>query len=164
MNAKETYNAIKKGLIEITDTLRSEKNKVWIRPESTGKATQWGSYQEIVKLSSEVDGILPCIDFAHVHAREGKYNTYDEFRKVLSHIEKNLGKTALKNMHIHVAGIEYGPKGERHHLNLKDSDMNYKDLLKVWKEFKIKGNVVSESPNIEQDALLLKKYYHHKIH
>ena len=38
--------------------------------------------------------------------------------------------------------------------------MNYKDLLKVWKEFKIKGNVVSESPNMEKDALLLKSIYH----
>ena len=62
-------------------------------------------------------------------------------------------------MHIHLSGIHYGEKGERNHLILEESDMNYKDLLKVWKEFKIKGVVVSESPNIEEDALLLRKFW-----
>ncbi|HIH41915.1 TPA: AP endonuclease, partial [Candidatus Woesearchaeota archaeon] len=42
---------------------------------------------------------------------------------------------------------------------LEESDMNYKELLKVWKEFDIRGCVISESPNIEEDALLMKKYY-----
>ena len=37
--------------------------------------------------------------------------------------------------------------------------MNYKDLLKVMKEFDVKGTLVCESPNIEDDTLLLKTYY-----
>ena len=63
-------------------------------------------------------------------------------------------------MHIHLSGINYGDKGEKNHLILQESDLNYKDLLKVWKEFKIKGCVVCESPNIEDDALLLQKTWH----
>ena len=103
---------------------------------------------------------MPCIDFSHLHARSiGKNNTYEEFKQNLVDVEKGLGKEALNKMHIHLAGIEYGPKGERHHLELDQSDMNYQDLLKVFKEFKIKGTVISESPNIEQDALLLQKSY-----
>ena len=65
----------------------------------------------------------------------------------------------MNNIHIHLAGINYNEKGERNHLNLKDSDMNYKDLLKTLKEFHCKGVVVCESPNIEKDAMLLKKTY-----
>jgi deoxyribonuclease-4 len=37
--------------------------------------------------------------------------------------------------------------------------MDYKTLSMLWKEFKIKGCVICESPNIEEDALLLKKTY-----
>jgi len=48
---------------------------------------------------------------------------------------------------------------EKHHLNLKDSDLKYKELVKVWKDFKIKGCVQSESPNQEDDALLLQKLW-----
>ena len=70
-----------------------------------------------------------------------------------------LGQYALDNFHAHIAGIEYTAKGERKHLNLEESDMNYKDLLTAMKKFDIKGAVVCESPNIEDDALLLKQYY-----
>ena len=37
--------------------------------------------------------------------------------------------------------------------------MNYKDLLKAMKEFDVKGALVCESPNIEDDAKLIKEYY-----
>jgi len=37
--------------------------------------------------------------------------------------------------------------------------MNYKDLLKAMKKFDVKGAIVCESPNIEDDCKLLKEYY-----
>lgn len=154
------YEKIKKQLTEITKKLRDEGNKIWVRPEVSGKPTQFGSLGETIKLSQEIEGILPCIDFSHLHARtNGKFNTYAEFSNVLETIENSLGRFGLENMHIHVSGIAYGPKGEKHHLVLKESDMNYKDLVRAWKDFKIGGVVISESPNIEGDALLLKKIY-----
>ncbi|HIP88526.1 MAG TPA: hypothetical protein EYH24_00775, partial [Thermococcus paralvinellae] len=63
------------------------------------------------------------------------------------------------SMHIHVSGIHYTEKGERHHLNLQGSDLRWENLLKVLKEFRVKGVVISESPNIERDAILMKKKY-----
>jgi len=104
---------------------------------------------------------MPCIDFSHNWARYAgkKNNTKEEFKQILTEIEKNLGKTALNNMHIHISGIAYGEKGERNHLILKESKFNYKDLIKTLKEFKCKGVVTCESPNIEQDSLLLQKTY-----
>ena len=103
---------------------------------------------------------MPCVDFAHFHARtNGKYNTYEEFAGILEKIEKALGKKGLENMHIHITGIAYGPKGEKNHLNLEESDLKYTELLKALKDFKVKGVVVCESPNIEGDALLMKKTF-----
>jgi len=160
MENQRVYDKIKAGIKEIVKMLKSEGNNIWIRPETTGKPTQFGSIEELVKISSELDGVLPCIDFSHLHARAaGKLNSYKEFVSILEMVEKVLGREALKNMHMHVSGIEYGPKGEKHHLNLEESDFKYKELLKAWKEFKIKGVVTSESPNIEEDALLMKKIY-----
>ena len=137
------------------------QTRVWIRPETTGKATQWGDFEEIINLSKEFEGyVLPCVDFSHIHARTaGKYNSYDEFAHVLDRIGNELGTQALENFHAHVAGIEYTAKGEKQHLNLQESDMNYKDLMKALKDFGVKGVVVSESPNIEDDACLMKDYY-----
>lgn len=159
---KETvYNQVKLQTKRICDVLERENIKVWVRPETTGKATQWGDLEEIVNLSKEFEQVLPCIDFSHLHARSaGEYNSYDEFSYVLEKIGNELGQYALDNFHGHLAGIEYTAKGEKQHLELEQSDMNYKDLLKVMKEFGIKGALVCESPNIEDDCKLIKDYYY----
>jgi deoxyribonuclease IV len=160
MEKEQTYNNVKEQLKKILAELRENGNNIWIRPETTGKPTQFGDLKEIIKLSQELEGVMPCVDFAHLHARtNGKNNTASEFHSILSEIEKGLGREGLDNMHIHMSGIAYGEKGEKHHLYLDDSDLNYKDLLKKWKEFNIKGVVISESPNIEADGLLMKKTY-----
>ena len=157
---ESVYQKILNELKDIERTLMDKGVKVWIRPELTGKPTQFGDLREIVKLSEELEMVLPTIDFAHAHARnKGQCNTVEEWREMLSFMEDRLGREALDNMHIHISGIEYGEKGERNHLNLQESDMNWEDLLRVLKEFRVKGVVISESPNIEGDALLMKKKY-----
>lgn len=160
MDADIVYNNIKEELKKIIAELKDSGNEIWISPETTGKATQWGHYKEIIKLSQELEQVQPCIDFAHLHARtNGKYNTKEEFETVLSEVEEKLGQDYLKRMHIHLSGIDYGEKGEKKHLPLEESDLNYKDLFKTLKKFKVKGNLTCESPNLEKDALIMKKYY-----
>ena len=39
------------------------------------------------------------------------------------------------------------------------SDLRHKALLKALKDFRVGGNLVCESPNLEEDAALLKKTY-----
>jgi|TARA_B100000315_G_scaffold249646_1_gene281184 deoxyribonuclease-4 len=157
---EEAYNRVKSSLKEILQKLKNEKNEMWVRPETTGKETQFGNLDEILRLSQEFDKVMPCIDFAHFHARtNGKYNTYKEFSEILERVEKKLGKKGIENMHIHITGIAYGEKGEKNHLNLKESDLKYKELIKALKDFKVRGVAISESPNIERDALLVQKIY-----
>ena len=160
MKPEDVYKKVEKSMEEICKTLDEEGNDIWVRPETTGKPTQWGNLEEIVKLSKDFKQVLPCVDFSHLHARtNGLYNTYDEFCKIFETIGNEIGSYALENFHAHIAGIEYGPKGEKKHLMLKESDMNYTDLLKAFKKFDVKGVVVCESPIMEQDAVLLKDYY-----
>jgi deoxyribonuclease-4 len=160
MNENEVFKKVETSMQEICSVLEKENNDIWVRPETTGKPTQWGNLEEIVKLSKNFKQVLPCVDFSHLHARtNGLYNTYDEFCKIFDYIGKELGKEALDNFHAHIAGIEYSVKGEKKHLMLKESDMNYKDLMKAFKAFDVKGVVVCESPIMEEDAVLLKEYY-----
>ena len=157
---KETvFEKVKKQTEKIVEVIEKENLKTWIRPETTGKPTQWGDLDEIIRLSKEFKQVLPCIDFSHLHARTGGLeNTYDEFCRTLEKLG-TLGEYAINNFHGHLAGIEYTAKGERFHLNLEESDMNYKDLLKAMKTFGVKGVLTCESPNIELDTKLLKEYY-----
>ena len=153
------YAVIKSRLAEILYQLRTEGNQVWLRPEVTGKPSQFGSVDEVVVLSAELDGVAPCIDFAHCHARDGKTNSYYEFANILGRVKKQLGQAYLDNLHIHVAGIVYTAKGERRHVNLEESDLAYPELLRALKDNGVGGTLICESPNLEQDALLLKATY-----
>ena len=154
------YNRVKDALKHIINIIKDEGIEVWIRPETMGGLAEFGSLEEIIKLCEELEYVMPCIDFAHIHARSlGNYNTYEEFLSILDTIEARLGKDALKNMHMHFSGIEYGERGEIKHLNLEESDFNYIDLVKALKEYSVEGVIISESPNIEKDALLLKNTY-----
>ncbi|MEI7961331.1 MAG: TIM barrel protein [archaeon] len=157
---KETFYNVKKQLIRITSEMKNDGYKINIRPETTGKGTQFGSLDELLELSSQIDNVFPCIDFSHLHARSnGKMNSYDEFKGALEKSEKLLGKEFLKNLHCHVSGIAYSEKGEKHHLILKESDFKYKELLRALKDMNASGVIVCESPNIEEDSLLMKKTF-----
>jgi len=157
----KVYEIIKKNLRRAVKKIEDDNIKIWIRPETTGKPTQFGTIEETLKLSQEIDMVMPVIDFAHIHARtNGRYNTKEEFEEIMITIENYLGKEGLRNMHIHISGIEYGERGEIRHLNLEESDFKYMELLEVLKGYKVRGIVICESPNLEEDALLLKKAYH----
>ncbi|USH00945.1 TIM barrel protein [Thermococcus argininiproducens] len=156
----KVYEKIKTEIRDIVKTLQDKGVEVWVRPELTGKPTQFGDLKELIRLSQELEHVLPAIDFAHCHARNrGRYNSTEEWNEMLSLIEQELGREALDNMHIHISGINYSEKGEKNHLNLQESDMKWEDLLAILKEFRVKGVVISESPNIEGDAILMKKKY-----
>ncbi|MBA7711067.1 endonuclease 4 [subsurface metagenome] len=156
---EKAYNTVKKYLGEVLDQLKRENNRVWVRPEIMGKPSQFGTLEEILNLSTELERVAPCIDFAHWHARTGGVNSYPEFVSILLQIKERLGRAALDNMHIHVSGIAYGKKGEIKHLNLKESDFQYIEFLKALKDYDVKGLVICESPNLEEDALLLQETY-----
>ncbi|MBI4144070.1 TIM barrel protein [Candidatus Woesearchaeota archaeon] len=157
---KKVYEKIVCSVKEIVKTLKNENISIWLRPETTGKASAFGDIYELIQLSSEVHGVLPCVDFAHLHARSnGLFNSANEVHEVLSLVEKKLGREALNNMHIHYNGIKYSEKGELHHLIFEESDADWHAVIDGWKDFKIKGAVISESPNIEEDALLMQRYW-----
>ena len=70
-----------------------------------------------------------------------------------------MGREALDDLHIHLAGISYSEKGEKHHLPFLESDFNFIECLKALKDYKVKGCIICESPLLEKDALLLKETY-----
>ena len=157
---RSVFDIVKRYLKQITDRLRDEQNEIHLRPELTGRKSQFGTLEELCELSKEVPNVYPCLDFSHNQTRaDGQGNSYKDFASIFERYKKALGKGSLSQMHLHVAGVQYGPKGEIHHLSLKDSGFNYVDFLQACKDFHVRGCVVCESPEKENDALLLKNTY-----
>ncbi len=141
--------------------MRAEGNPVILRPEISGKGAAVGSMEDVLAMAAQVPGVVPCIDFAHLHARlgDGKMNSYEEWMVVLAQYRQELGAEAMQHLHIHLSGINYGPKGEKNHLPLDEADLKFKDLMRALADSKVKGRLMCESPLMEEDALKLKKLW-----
>jgi len=140
----------KKKCEDIVDRLRGKGINVLLGLETTGKVSQFGSLDECVRIVKEVKGCGVCVDWAHIYARNfGKIDFGEVIDKVLT----------LKNKHIHshFSGINYGMKGERNHLTLDSNQPKYDGLVKEINSRKLDITLISESPNLEEDALKLKE-------
>jgi deoxyribonuclease-4 len=147
------------------EELRGGGNSVRLRLETMGKAAMLGSLEDVLALSEGMDGVEPCLDFAHLHARpgNGSMNSYEEWMAVLQRYARALGPDSLRGLHIHCSGIDYGPKGERKHLRLVDSDLDLVQLLRALKDQGCGGRFLCESPVMEDDALWMKAAWEHLL-
>jgi deoxyribonuclease-4 len=123
-----------------------------------GKIAMLGSLTDTLVMSQEIEGVLPCLDFAHLHARagDGSVNSKQEFQDILGLYRDHLGQAALQHLHIHLSGIEYGPKGEKKHLPLKESDLHLSELFAALQESRGRGRILCESPVLEEDAIYMR--------
>ncbi len=148
-------------LADCQRALRDEGVFVTLRPETMGKSAMLGSLQDTLRMSQEVEGVAPCLDFAHLHARpgDGSMNERADWEEVLSAYAATLGEAALKRLHIHLSGIDYGPKGEKEHLPLAESDLNLLAIFETLRAFGCAGRILCESPIMEEDALYMQRTY-----
>lgn len=157
---EDVYQVVKRHMEEMLEELARKRIDIRLSPETTGGPTQFGTLEELVRLGQELPGVYPCVDFAHLYARSlGECNSYEQFAEALKLIRDNLGPEALKAMHIHLSGIEYGPRGEKRHVPLEETELNYRAVLQTLKDFAVQGWITCESPILEEDALILKGVY-----
>ncbi|MBS3751999.1 MAG: hypothetical protein KGY46_01260, partial [Anaerolineales bacterium] len=127
------------------------------RPETMGKGAMLGSLSDTLEMS-QLTGVEPCLDFAHLHARpgDGSMNSYDEWMKVLERYQRALGPDSLNRIHCHVSGIEYTERGEQNHLVFEEADLDLDGLLRALQAAGAKGRLLCESPILEEDALVMR--------
>ncbi len=145
--------------------LRAQGNPVILRPETMGKSAMLGSLEDTLVMSQGAPSVRPCLDFAHLHARpgDGSMNTYQEWSRLLEAYRQAFegiqGAPALQELHVHLSGIEYGPKGEKEHLPVEEADLDLRALFRALRDFHCGGRILCESPAMEDDALILKRIW-----
>jgi len=148
--SQETTERIGEGLIECEKKTRGLDVKLGI--ETAGKKGAWGTLEEIGEVCTK--RVVPVVDFAHIHAREGGTLTRIwDFEKVLEEYE------GINNrfLHAHYSCIHYGQKGELNHLALDKKQPDFSLLAPVLKDKKYDITVISESPILEQDSQRMKE-------
>ncbi|MBR6187219.1 MAG: TIM barrel protein [Clostridia bacterium] len=85
-------------------------------PETMGRAGQIGDLTETLDFCLLDERMIPCLDFAHLHARDrGALGSTEAFARVLDRAEQALGLDRARTMHIHFSTIEFTQKGEKRH-------------------------------------------------
>ena len=134
---EETYGAIKKAIIDMQQTIKKNKWDVILAPETTGKPSQFGDLNELLRLRKETRCSI-CVDFAHLEARHNKKLDYDE-------LFQKLKKEGIKHIHSHFSGVEYTAKGEKRHIITEETVL--RPLLKSVIETKVDITIINESPD-----------------
>jgi deoxyribonuclease IV len=144
-----------------TAELQTKNIPVILRPETMGKTAMLGSLQDTIEMARNVPGVKPCIDFAHLHARQGdgSMNSKEEWCRELEKYATALGPGSLSTLHIHLSGIEYSSKGEKNHLPIKESDLDLAGLFQALKQFNCGGRILCESPEMENDAIYMRDFF-----
>ncbi len=90
-------------------------------PETMGRPSQIGNLAETLDFCRADERLIPCIDFAHLHALgQGALNSPEAFAAVLDAVEAALGPDRAKTMHVHFSTIEYTAAGEKRHRTFAD--------------------------------------------
>jgi deoxyribonuclease-4 len=143
---EKTYESIKEQILKLMEEAKKKGYTPQLAPETTGKASQFGDLDELIKLKKET-GCSICVDFAHLRARYAGKIDYEEVMKNLVNLHEHI--------HCHFSGIEYTAKGERRHLITEKKDIL--ELFKHLKKHKIDCTIINESPDPLGDALKMKK-------
>ena len=157
-NKKIVLEKVISEIGSIIDEMKKQKWNIALAPETTGKPTQVGSLEETLEMCSALKELQPMVDFSHLHAREnGRFKSKKDFEKAIKEIPEKF----LADLHMHASGINFSEKGERNHMNMdeKGNSFNYKWLLEALRENRVSGCIICESPNIEEDALLMKRHW-----
>lgn len=162
-NIENPAERIVKGIKEVK---KQYKGSVKILPETMGKKSQFGSVDEVLDICKRVN-CEPCLDFAHVHAREGgSLKSVEDFREIALKIKKVLGDEVLKRLHCHFYPVEFSEKGEKVHRAYFEKSYfpQFQHFLPVIEEFKMNPTLISESKDSQDGgALEMKKIVENRL-
>lgn len=156
------------GLRIAMDTLEAEGlGAVRLCPETMGKAAQIGNLVETLGFCKMDERLIPCIDFAHLHALgHGVLNTRTDFTRVLDETEGMLGQERARKMHIHFSTIEYTEKGERRHRTFAEAAYGprFEYLASLLSERDYEPTIICEcnGTQAEDAAEMMRLFYHCK--
>lgn len=158
-NTEEGRKIAVSQLIDAVNEFTSEieMGSVRLYPEIGGKTASLGSLDEIIEICKKCEYCYPCIDIAHLHAREvGSIVSKEVLREKLEKIKAQIPEK-FKHIHFHAYTIQYNDKGEVKHLmhgeNMADGSVgrpNLDDFVELLKEMEISPWVISEASDTQE--------------
>ena len=146
----------------IEDAIKQGLDPRILSPETMGKKNQLGNLDEVIALCKLLPGMIPTVDFGHMHAVTcGGYTEKDEIGAVFETIGEQLGREAAEQLHIHFSRIEFTKAGERRHWTFADPyGPPHEPLLDYIASHGLTPTIICESAGTQAvDAAQMADYY-----
>jgi deoxyribonuclease-4 len=153
LESKEALARIAKSLRTLRDAFKRAKVRSRLGIEASGRQEVVGSLEEILSLAKTVTGIVPVVNFAHVHARGyGSLKRPEDFAEVLSKVKR----LSAGRIHAHFSGVEHAEGNELRYTPIKKGDLRFEPLAECLLNGDYDMTLVSSSPLLEHDAMYMK--------
>src|SRR5437867_8330494 len=144
---------VKDNLAAVRDRLRAARLSPDLGVEASGLQEVVGGLDELLWLSKQVRGVVPVLNFAHLHAREGGLlRRPEDFQAVF---EKAM-KVADGHFHAHFSGVEHEGGNEIRYTPIKKGDLRFEPLAEALLASPVDLTLISSSPLLEHDAMYMR--------
>ena len=123
--------------------------------ETSGRQELWGSLEEVLEVVNHVEGTIPVLNIAHIHARgHGRMKTSEDYGELFDMVRESIG---TKEFYCHFSGVEHRTGNAIHYTQIKKSDLNFEPLAEFivedggWLDI----TLISDSPLLEHDAMYM---------
>jgi len=127
--------------------------------ETSGQQELWGTVEEVLEVVNHVEGTVPVLNMAHIHARgHGRLKTSEDYAELFDQVRDTIGG---KKFYCHFAGVEHRMGNAQHYTQIKKSDLKFEPFAEYLAE---EGDwmditIISDSPLLEHDAMYMVQHY-----
>ncbi|MBT3641204.1 MAG: hypothetical protein HOJ64_02550 [Euryarchaeota archaeon] len=127
--------------------------------ETSGRQELWGTVEEVLEVCNHVEGTVPVLNMAHIHARgHGRMRTSEDYAELFDQVRENYGGSKF---YCHFAGVEHRMGNALHYTQIKKSDLKFEPFAEFLAE---EGDwmditIISDSPLLEHDAMYMLQHY-----
>ncbi|MEM1981264.1 MAG: TIM barrel protein [Candidatus Hadarchaeales archaeon] len=158
LKPEEALEKVKEGCLALREEMEGKGwGEVKLGLETMGKQSTFGTLEEVIGVCKEVKGCVPVVDWAHLYARRAGEVDYPKVFETLRTLK-------LEELHTHFTGVEFNRVGEgrgneRYHLELSSGKPPFEPLAREILKRKVEITLISESPVLERDALVMKEIF-----
>jgi len=127
--------------------------------ETSGRQELWGTVEEVLEVVNHVEGTVPVLNMAHIHARgHGRLKTSEDYAELFDQVRETIGG---KKFYCHFAGVEHRMGNAQHYTQIKKSDLKFEPFAEYlaedgdWMDI----TIISDSPLLEHDAMYMVQHF-----
>jgi len=144
---------VKDNLAAVRERYKAARLSPALGVEASGLQEVVGGLEELLWLAKQVKGVVPVLNFAHVHAREGGIlRRPEDFAAVFDKAEK----VSDGHYHSHFSGVEHEGGNEIRYTPIKKGDLRFEPLAECLLDKPYDVTLISSSPLLEHDAMYMR--------